>query len=94
MQTTCSRGLRMPPKKDLNFGPRLMELRLAAAKSRYELAVAAGLHPNSIYQLEVGTMRPTWDTMRALADALGVTPDAFTVKAKPAKPRRPRKGGE
>jgi transcriptional regulator with XRE-family HTH domain len=81
----------MPPGKDAGFGPRLKELRLAAGMSRYRLAVLLDMHPNSIVKLESGEVEPRWGVVRALAEILNVTPDAFTVKAKPApKDRRGR----
>jgi transcriptional regulator with XRE-family HTH domain len=71
----------MAPEKDRNFGPRLKQLRVAADLSRYQLAVRIGMHPNSVYRLEMGLMAPTWAVTVALADALGVSVEEFRKPA-------------
>lgn len=64
----------MPP----TFGQRLKSLREQAGLSPSDLAGRAGLHQSHVYDLENGRRpNPGWDTVQKLAEALGVTPDAF-----------------
>lgn len=85
----------MPAEPDAAFSARLRELRQAADLTQFGLAVKAGIQPNTVARIERGKMHPTWATVRALADALGVTVLAFTEPAKtqtaPAGPGRPSK---
>lgn len=82
------------------FAARLRELREAAGLSRKELAAKAGLRSEGgIRDLEQGLRVPSWDTVLALAAALGVECTAFTEEpsteaTEPRKPGRPRKKGE
>jgi transcriptional regulator with XRE-family HTH domain len=75
------------------FAGRLRELREAAGLSRKELADKAGLQSEAgIRNLEQGVRRPTWETVLALARALGVSCEAFTREPAPravAGPGRP-----
>lgn len=84
-----------PP--DSIFAARLKELRTEAGLSQAKLAANAGMSLAGVTQLEQGLRQPTWVSIQALADALGVATDAFRSKAKP-RPRagkgRPRKAGE
>ena len=59
------------------FAGRLKELRAAAGLSLKELAERAGITPDAIVKLESGNRKPTWETAIALADALGVSCEAF-----------------
>lgn len=59
------------------FAEKLRSLREAYPMTVEELATAAGLSRQSIYSLENGTHRPTWDNVQRIAEALGVTTDAF-----------------
>jgi transcriptional regulator with XRE-family HTH domain len=76
-------------ERDPTFGGRLKELRQAAGWTQYELGVRSGVQPNTIARLEQGKAGPTWATVRALANALGISVAAF--EEPPAKRRR-RKG--
>lgn len=85
--------------KDLPlFAARLRDLRDAAKLTQHELAHRTGLHRQAIAKLETGVTRPTWDTVQALARALGVDCTAFQddagrVEPTPAKkPTRKQKG--
>jgi transcriptional regulator with XRE-family HTH domain len=69
-------------EKDPAFAGRLKELRQAAGWTQYELGVRSGVQPNTIARLEQGKAGPTWATVRALAKALGVTPNDFMRPAK------------
>jgi transcriptional regulator with XRE-family HTH domain len=79
------------------FGERLRELREKVEMSQKTLADKAGLSIRQVSRMETGDQRPSWDTVLALADALGVDCNAFNVTgvtgATTAKPRsrgRPR----
>jgi transcriptional regulator with XRE-family HTH domain len=61
-------GGRMP------FPQNLRRLRLARFLSQAELARQSGLHTLTISRLETGRVKPSTRTVRALADALAVTP--------------------
>jgi transcriptional regulator with XRE-family HTH domain len=78
------------------FGLRLKTLRKQAGLSQEKLAEQSGLHRQAIAKLELGTHEPSWGTVRALADALGVKCDAFTEEdsevppaKRPASPKKP-----
>src|SRR4051794_2049404 len=78
------------------FAGRLRELREAAGLSRKELAEKAGMQSEAgIRNLEQGIRKPAWETVLALATALGVDCTAFTQSPttdKPLpRPGRPRK---
>jgi transcriptional regulator with XRE-family HTH domain len=75
--------------KDLSpFAARLRELRDAAKLTQQELAGRTGLHRQAIAKLETGITRPTWDTVQALARALGVSCEAFCEEAAAPAPRK------
>jgi transcriptional regulator with XRE-family HTH domain len=76
------------------FGPRLQELRNAKGWTQQQLADAAGLAVGVVRKLERRENKPTWETALALADALGVSCEAFTqppAERPPARPGRPPK---
>jgi len=76
------------------FAARLRELREKAGLTQPALAERAGMHKLGIAQLEQGRRKPTWATVVALAEALGVTCEAFLhppADREPAGPGRPRK---
>jgi transcriptional regulator with XRE-family HTH domain len=80
------------------FAGRLKELREQAGLTQQQLADKAGLSKFGISDLEQGRRIPGWDTVLALASALGVSTDAFAIPpAKPVLPSprgRPRKAEE
>jgi transcriptional regulator with XRE-family HTH domain len=57
------------------FAQRLRELRKHKNLSQTELGALAGLHYTHIGRFERGSSRPGGDTLKRLADALGVTSD-------------------
>lgn len=59
------------------FSRRLRELRMAAGLSQAQLARAAGVGRQYVYQLEAGRRAPSWDVVQRLAAALGVGAAAF-----------------
>lgn len=63
------------------FAARLRTLRERAKLTPTELAHAAGLTQQALSLLERGERNPTWATVQALADALGVRTD--TLRATP-----------
>ena len=68
--------------------------RLRARKfTQQELEALTGLDVQYIRKIEGGRVNITIDTLRRLANALGVLPGVLVRKAKlsPAKPGRPRK---
>jgi transcriptional regulator with XRE-family HTH domain len=59
------------------FASRLRELREAAGLTQQALADRAELHRESLAKIERGERIPGWDTVLALAKALGVPCTAF-----------------
>lgn len=57
------------------FAQRLRELRKQKNLSQTALGALAALHYTHIGRFERGTSRPSGDTLKRLADALGVTSD-------------------
>jgi transcriptional regulator with XRE-family HTH domain len=56
------------------FPQNLRRLRLAHFLSQAELARQSGLHTLTISRLEAGRTKPSTRTVRALAEALAITP--------------------
>lgn len=59
------------------FAARLRSLREKAGLTQEQLATAAGLKRLAVVRLEAGARRPTFDTVQALAAALGKKLRAF-----------------
>jgi transcriptional regulator with XRE-family HTH domain len=76
------------------FGQVLKRLREAADLSQMDLAVKAGLNLFTIAKLEQGKRDPTWETVQALAEALGVSCEEFVTRppAEGEDGKKPRKG--
>lgn len=77
------------------FAARLRELREQAGLSQKDLADKAGLSQAAVAHLEQGRNEPTWSSVLALADALGVPVEAFRQLSSPTSRRgrgRPRQG--
>lgn len=66
-------------KKRETFADRLRALREVAGISQYRLAKLSGLSKQAVSYLESGQYQPSWETVQALAKALGVTCEAFVV---------------
>jgi transcriptional regulator with XRE-family HTH domain len=60
------------------FAGRLKELREASGWTQQQLADAAGLKLGGIRDLEQQRTGPTWETVLALCEALGVSCESFT----------------
>ena len=68
--------MRPGQEEEPTFGARLRRLRESAGLTQEELASRAGLTPNGVSSLERGTRRRPYPlTVRALADALGISED-------------------
>jgi transcriptional regulator with XRE-family HTH domain len=74
------------------FADKLKELRLGAGLTQTQLAEKAGMHRQGIAKLEMGEREPTWQTVQALARALGVSCQAFETETPPEAPPAPKKG--
>src|SRR5262249_25819887 len=72
------------------FAGRLKELREQAGLNQQELAERAGMSKGGIANLEQGRTKPAWDSVLALAAALGVSCEAF--QAAPASRPEPQRG--
>ena len=72
-----------PKKEPSGFGARLRALRERAGFTQASLGEASGMAYQAIARLERGATEPTWPTVLKLADALGVTPDAFLAGGDP-----------
>lgn len=84
----------MPKKAEpTGFGLKLKELREAAGLSQQELADRIGFHKLSVAKIEQGIREPTWSSVKAISEALGVSCEAFNQPAatdsKPSGPGRP-----
>jgi DNA-binding XRE family transcriptional regulator len=69
------------------FARRLKELRVQASLTQAALANAVGVHRFTIAKLEQDVSEPYWPTVVRIADALGVSLDAF----RPTVPKPPRR---
>jgi transcriptional regulator with XRE-family HTH domain len=89
----------------MTFAERLKQLRESRGWSQGHLAQAAGLTRDGVAHLEQGRRKPAWETVQALAKALGVSCEAFAddaASAAPApqppaptdEPKKPRKKKE
>jgi DNA-binding XRE family transcriptional regulator len=66
----------------------------SSSTSQAQLAERAGLYPFSVAKLEQGGQEPTWPTVLALAQALGVNCLAFSgeVASGDPPPQTPKRG--
>lgn len=65
----------MPAKPTRDFSARLRGARETKGMSQADLAEHAGLQPSAISHFEAGRRSPSFENLRTLADALGVTTD-------------------
>jgi DNA-binding XRE family transcriptional regulator len=64
-------------RKAHSVGGRVRALRLAQGRTAMEVAAAAGMARSNFARLEAGRHEPRLDTLRRVADALGVPADAL-----------------
>jgi transcriptional regulator with XRE-family HTH domain len=62
--------------------------------SQQDLADASGVHRVSLARLELGEQQPSWETVVKLADALGVSTEAFREEAEAEGAAEPPPGRE
>ena len=65
--------MRRSERPQAAFGEAVRELRLKRDATQEEIAVGAGITPQTLSLIERGQANPTWDTARKLAMALGVS---------------------
>jgi transcriptional regulator with XRE-family HTH domain len=65
------------------FALKLRTIRRAKKLSQAQLAECAGVHRQVIARLELGENQPTWQTVLALAKALGCKPNDFMMNEDP-----------
>jgi len=58
----------------------LRDHRVSQFTTQEELAKKAGLSPTTVNRLEKGREKPMFQTIRKLAEALGVSPDQIDFK--------------
>jgi transcriptional regulator with XRE-family HTH domain len=73
------------------FASSLRRLRQEAGLTIQALADKAGMHLESVAQLERGRRRPTWESVLALADALGISVEAFRDRPEELEAKKRRK---
>jgi transcriptional regulator with XRE-family HTH domain len=77
----------------MTFAERLQELREKAGLTQAQLAESSGLPLGSIRNYEQGQREPYWTVVFKLADALGVSCEAFKscvdAEHKPGRPKTP-----
>ena|ERR1043165_9054507 len=66
-----------------DFGDRLRKTREGKGLSQAELAEKSGLQPSAVSHFEAGRRSPSFDNLRALADALAVSTDHLLGRARP-----------
>jgi transcriptional regulator with XRE-family HTH domain len=80
---------RQPGRNPEWFAGRLRQLREGRGLTQAVLAERAGVTTDGIAKLERGDRKPTWETVLALCDVLGVDPNAFTERPAPRQPAGP-----
>ncbi len=69
----------MAKKKPVTFAARLVAVRESKGLSRNELWKLSGVSRQTLSKLERDLAQPTWETVQALAKALGVSCEEFAV---------------
>ena len=73
----------MPKKRNLDtIAQRIRQLRESAGLTVAQAAEAAGLGRTAWYNLESGTRTPAWETLAAIAAALGASLGDFDLTTK------------
>lgn len=73
-----------------SFGETLKRLREKKGYSQVDLAERAGMNQFGVAKLEQGQRKPTWESVQALAAALGVSCEAFAEPKAEASPEEPK----
>lgn len=88
----------MAKKVDTGFAAKLRALREAAGLTQAQLAERSGMNQFGVAKLEQGLREPSWASVMTLANALGVSCEAFAESftetppvEEPRSPGRPRK---
>lgn len=68
-------SMAIKPRKETDFARRLRQMRSQRGLSQTELGSLADIHYTHIGRYEAGRSIPTAETLKALANALGVTTD-------------------
>ena len=87
----CTQAYTLDMSETSPFAARLREARAAAKMTQHELAERSGIHRQAIAKLELGDRQPTWETVQALARALGVDCKVFETQSAEAEMRRAKK---
>jgi transcriptional regulator with XRE-family HTH domain len=82
----------MAKRKQEAFADDLKAARKAAGHSAYRLARMSGLTRQAVSRLELGLGEPNWETVQALAPALGVSTDVFVTREPEPPPDPPKRG--
>lgn len=61
--------------KDNSFGKKLQQIRKSKGLTQERLAELAGVHEKHISKLELGTYKPSFDTLSKIVNALGLNVD-------------------
>lgn len=61
--------------KDNSFGQKLQQIRKSKGLTQEKLAEIAGVHEKHISKLELGTYKPSFDTLNKIVTALGLNVD-------------------
>jgi transcriptional regulator with XRE-family HTH domain len=78
----------------MKLGDRIRDLRWDARLTQTELARRVGIHKNSMSEIERGVSTPKAETLKRIADALGVTMDSIYEESElVGKASAPEKGG-
>lgn len=78
-----------PATPDSTFSARLRAARERAGLSQADLAAKAGFQPSAISHFENARREPAFDTLKILADALGVPIDYLLGREGEARPTGP-----
>lgn len=72
--------------KDNSFGKKLQQIRKSKGLTQEKLAELAGVHEKHISKLELGTYKPSFDTLNKIVTALGLNVDnvGFNLEHVPA----------
>ena len=73
--TKGGKAMAMKPRQETEFAQRLRDLRMKLGLSQTDLGKKTGVHYTHIGRYEAGRSVPTAETLKSLAEALGITTD-------------------